>query len=124
MSINPFFIKIKTRIKFFLFIILENVLYNVYTKSKKNDEIKENFETTSYLWSVIYTVIAVFGFYMWYAFHFLVKNPDKNYLTILYPILLNSFYIIFNFITDYTRSVEILTNFGSGNWNSPVGYKV
>jgi hypothetical protein len=104
--------------------ILENILYNVFTKSKKNDEIKENYENSSYLWTIIYAVIAVFGFYMWYAFHFLVKNPDKNYLTILYPTLMNSFYIIFNFITDYTRSAEILTNFGSGNWNSPVGYKV
>ena len=82
-------------------------------EKKKDKEIKENFSLSSGIGTIIFYIIAIFGFYMWYSFHFLVENPDKNFLTILYPLFFNYFYIIFNFIFDSTKSINILKNFGT-----------
>jgi hypothetical protein len=101
----------------------DKYIKNNIENSKKKDDVKENFETSN-LWNVFYTFLyvlfVIFGFYMWYAYHFLVSNPDRNYLTIIYPIFFNTFYIFFNFLTDYTKSKQILANFGSLRFMKPI----
>ena len=72
--------------------IVENLLYAY--KIKKDKEIKENFEDSSSfgIGTIIFYIIGIFGFYMWYSFHFLVENPDRNFITILYPLFFTPLY--------------------------------
>jgi hypothetical protein len=92
----------------------------MFVEKKKDKEIKENFSLSSGISRIIFYIIAIFGFYMWYSFHYLVENPDRNFLTILYPLFFNYFYIIFNFIFDFTRSLKIIKNVGTLQLNNKI----